>query len=165
MSRPCKCRWVGEITSGIVFKPRGVPLRHLELIELQLDELEALRQAHLEGKSQEEGAEILGISRSTFGRILESAHQKVAAALVNHHALHINGGPIIMEKRQFQCRECGGSWEETFGTGRPAQCPSCSSQNFYRADAGPRQRGCCKGGSHPQGQGKGRINKQEKQQS
>jgi uncharacterized protein len=159
MSRPPKCRWVGQISSGMVFKPRGVPLRHLELIELQLDELEALRQAHLEGKSQEEGAQIMGISRSTFGRILESAHQKVAVALVNQQAIHVNGGPIIMEKRQFQCRDCGGTWEETFGTGRPAQCSACNSQNFIRTDAGPRHLGRCKGGPQARGQGKSRINK------
>jgi predicted DNA-binding protein (UPF0251 family) len=155
MSRPPKCRWVGQLTQGIVFKPRGVPLRNLELVVLQLDELEALRQAHLEGKSQEEGAEILGISRSTFGRILENAHQKITTALVHHQALQIEGGPIIMEKRQFQCRDCGNTWEVAFGTGRPDQCPSCNSQNFNRTDAGPRQRGCCQGGSHPRGHGKG----------
>lgn len=164
MPRPPKCRWVGPIAQGIIFKPRAVPLRDLTVVVMQLDELEALRQAHLEGKTQEEGAEILGISRSTFGRILESAHQKVTSALINHHAIHINGGPIIMEKRQFQCRDCGNTWEEPFGTGRPAQCPTCTSQNFQRADAGPRQRGCCKGGPHPQGRGKGRTIKQEKGQ-
>lgn len=164
MSRPCKCRWVGSIASGIIFKPCGVPLRNLEIVTLQLDELEALRQAHLERKSQEEGAEILGISRSTFGRILENAHQKVASALVNHYALHIKGGPIIMEKRQFQCQDCGNPWEEPFGTGRPAQCPSCSSQIFSRTDAGPRQRGACKRGPHPQGRGQGKTMKPEKGQ-
>ncbi len=149
MSRPPKCRWVGCLSDGLIYKPCGIPLRNLDVVSLQLDELEALRQAHLEGKSQEEGAETLGISRSTFGRILESAHQKITTALIQQKAITIRGGPVIVDKRKFECKDCGHIWEVSFGTGRPPECPSCKSQNFYRTDAGQRQRGACKHGPRP----------------
>ena len=54
----------------------------LEEIVLTPDELEALRLADLEGMYQEKAAENMGISRQTFGRIIESAHKKVAEALI-----------------------------------------------------------------------------------
>jgi predicted DNA-binding protein (UPF0251 family) len=127
------------------------------MIVLQLDELEALRQAHLMGKTQEEGAAALGISRSTFGRILESAHRKLTDALVNSKALSINGGPIIMDKRNFECRDCGHTWEEPYGTGRPNHCPSCNSNNIYRTDAGAHHWGHGHGGGRGMGQGRHRT--------
>jgi len=46
------------------------------LIVLKPDEVEALRLADLEDLYQEEAAASMGISRQTFGRILERAHKK-----------------------------------------------------------------------------------------
>ncbi len=141
-------------------------MQQIESLILQLDELEALRQAHLFKRTQEEGAAEMGISRSTFGRLLESASNKVTDALINHKAIIINGGPIIMAKRTFICANCEHQWEEPFGTGRPTQCPKCMSVNIYRADAGPR--GVCGNPNRPggarmggfgpgRGRGRGRI--------
>jgi predicted DNA-binding protein (UPF0251 family) len=76
------------------YKPRGVPLAVLQRIALTVDELEAVRLADLEGMHQEQAAEKMNISRQTFGRIIESAHKKIADALVNGKALSIEGGPI-----------------------------------------------------------------------
>jgi hypothetical protein len=36
----------------------------------------------------------MNISRQTFGRIIESAHKKIADALVNGKALSIQGGSV-----------------------------------------------------------------------
>jgi predicted DNA-binding protein (UPF0251 family) len=55
------------------------------------EELEALRLADLEGLFQVQAAERMGVSRSTFQRILERAHRQVALALVEGHALHLAG--------------------------------------------------------------------------
>ena len=43
---------------------------------------------------QEQAAKKMNISRQTFGRIVESAHKKIADALVNGKALSIEGGPF-----------------------------------------------------------------------
>lgn len=142
MSRPFKKRRICRLKEGQFFKPRGIPLRICEIIDLQMDEMEALYQADILGRTQEQGAESMGISRSTFGRILENAHRKTADALYNQKAIKIIGGPIVMKVRVFQCKDCGNSWEEPFGTGRPDECPQCGSDNFGRSDSGPRNVGC-----------------------
>jgi len=76
------------------YKPRGIPLSVLEEVTLAVDEFEAIRLADLEGLYQADAAEKMNISRQTLGRILESAHKKIADALVNGKALLIKGGPI-----------------------------------------------------------------------
>lgn len=76
------------------FKPRGIPLSVLQHITLTVDELEAIRLTDLEGFYQEQAAEKMNVSRQTLGRILESAHKKIADALVNGKALSIEGGSI-----------------------------------------------------------------------
>jgi predicted DNA-binding protein (UPF0251 family) len=92
MPRPHKPRLVCHAPDVLYFKPRGVPLMELEEVVLGLDETEALRLADLEGHSQEEVGERMGISRATAGRILELARRKVADALVNGKALRISDG-------------------------------------------------------------------------
>jgi predicted DNA-binding protein (UPF0251 family) len=77
-----------------VFKPAGRRGCEIELIGMTLDEFEALRLADLEGLYQEQAAVCMGVSRATFGRIVESAHRKVAEALVHGKALRIRGGPV-----------------------------------------------------------------------
>jgi predicted DNA-binding protein (UPF0251 family) len=84
------------------YKPRGVPLAVLQRIALTVDELEAIRLADLEGLYQEQAAEKMNISRQTFGRIVESAHKKIADALVNGKALAIEGGSYEIDPRLAQ---------------------------------------------------------------
>jgi predicted DNA-binding protein (UPF0251 family) len=76
------------------FKPRGIPLDQLEEVILKLDEWEALRLADWEGLYQEEAAGRMGISRQTFGNIIESAHKKIADVLLHAKALKIEGGEV-----------------------------------------------------------------------
>ncbi len=98
MPRPVSRRRVGASPVARAYKPAGVPLRELEEVVLSLDELEAIRLADLEGLYQEACAVRMGISRQTFGRIVESARRKVADALVNGKALAFEGGIIHMEE-------------------------------------------------------------------
>jgi predicted DNA-binding protein (UPF0251 family) len=71
------------------FKPNGVPATELNYIQLNLDEWEALRLKNVEDLNQNEAAEKMGISQSTFARILDSANKKVSMALVNGCAIEI----------------------------------------------------------------------------
>jgi len=95
MSRPFAPRRIGCRPGATYFKPAGVPLRVLEEVTLTLDEFEALRLADLEGLYQEGAAEQMQVSRPTFGRIVESARQKVADVLVRGKALRVEGGPVL----------------------------------------------------------------------
>lgn len=89
MARPVKCRRISCRPAVRYFKPIGIPLRDLEEIVLGMDELEAMRLADLEGLYQVDAAEKMGVSRQTIGNILNSAHRKLADALLNGKALRI----------------------------------------------------------------------------
>ncbi len=154
MARPINCRRVGSMPQSDYFKPRGIPLSMLEEVVLTVDEFEALRLADLEGLYQEQAAGKMNVSRQTFGRIIESAHKKVAEALVQGKALKIAGGEFEMASmKKFRCSECQHSWELPYGTGRPESCPSCKSGDIHRAQEdsgyargfGRGQGRCCRG--------------------
>ncbi len=99
---------------------------------MTLDELEALRLTDLDGLYQQEAAKRLHVSRPTFGRIVDSAHSKVADALVNGKALRIEGGRVDMSaERSFACSGCRHSWRIRHGVSHPAQCPACSSRDVH----------------------------------
>jgi uncharacterized protein len=97
MPRPHCCRLVAGEPAAALFRPAGRRGCEIETIDMTLDEFEALRLADLEGLYQEGAATRMGVSRSTFGRIVESAHRKVAEALVHGKALRIQGGPVRCE--------------------------------------------------------------------
>lgn len=101
-----------------VFKPAGTRLGDLETVALDLGGLEALRLADLVGLYHEAAAEMMGVSRATFGRILRDARRRVTDAVVNGKALRVGGGAIVEEE------------------GRPIPCP------VHRHDR-RRGRGCC----------------------
>ncbi len=133
MARPRNCRQVASMPGSDYFKPRGVPLSALEQVILTVDEFEAIRLADLENLYQEQAAEKMKVSRPTFGRIIDSAHQKVAEALVKGKALKIEGGEFKMAAmRKFKCYECQYTWDLPYGTGRPESCPSCKSGKVQR---------------------------------
>lgn len=109
MARPQCCRRVRISPTTQLFKPRGVPLSALEEVILTIDELEAIRLADQEGMYQERAAQMMRVSRQTFGRIVESAHRKIAEALVMGKAIRIEGGSIeitVAEGRGGQRHRC-----------------------------------------------------------
>ena len=89
MARPMICRKVSGEVAARYFKPQGIPMRLLEEVELELDEIEAIRLADLEGLYQVDAAARMGVSRQTFGNIIARAHKKVASALLGGKALRI----------------------------------------------------------------------------
>lgn len=159
MGRPRNCRRVGLMPVSDYFKPRGTPLSMLGEIILTIDEFEAIRLADLENLYQEQAAARMNVSRPTFGRIIDSAHKKVAEALVKGKALKIEGGEFEMAAmRKFRCYECQHSWDLPYGTGRPDKCPSCKSGNIHRVQEdrgyargfGRGQGRCCRGAQQKQ---------------
>ena len=118
MPRPRNPRQVRCIPCTDYFKPRGIPLRGLEEVTLAVEELEALRLADLEGMEQVAGAEQMEVSRPTFARVLASARQKVADALVNGKALRIEGGVFRMAENVPFFGRHGHGW----GQGRGGRC-------------------------------------------
>jgi len=89
MPRPPKPRRINFDPQALYFKPRAIPLSLLEEVELNLDEMEALRLCELEELDQIEAAKQMKISQSTLQRLLSSAHKKIADALTNGKAIKI----------------------------------------------------------------------------
>ena len=136
MVRPQKKRLVYIDPKASFFKPRGIPMIDLKQVRLTLDGLEALRLADFLGLSHEEAGTQMGVSRATFGRIVEQARRLVADALIHGKAIKVEGGKYMRvdpsKKRPFICDRCDHRWTEPPGTGRPEGCPSCSSEAFHR---------------------------------
>ncbi len=94
--RPRKNRLVRNAPTTRFFKPRGIPMSELKTVFLKDEEWEAILLADHEGLTQAEAAELMGISRPTFSRVLAGARQAVAKALVEGAALEIGGGDFRM---------------------------------------------------------------------
>ncbi|MEW6408424.1 MAG: DUF134 domain-containing protein [Patescibacteria group bacterium] len=89
MPRPRLCRKIKFNPNITYFKPQGVPMRFLEVIELTLEEVEALRLKNIEDLEQTECAKKMNTSQSTFQRILSSVYRKISVALINGKAIEI----------------------------------------------------------------------------
>ena len=80
--RVCGCPMKGK-----AFKPTGIPMGEIEKIALYRDELEALKLCDMDGLTQEEAGDKMGISRGTVQRLLSEARKKTATALAECKAL------------------------------------------------------------------------------
>ncbi len=130
MPRPRKHRRLIHEPRPAIYKPVGVRLAGLESVTLLPEELEALRLADLEGCYQEQAAEQMGISRSTFQRIVTDARKKVAQALVEGAALQVEGLTVRVPVVLWHCDDCHHRWDVAHGSGQgdPRVCPACGSQ-------------------------------------
>lgn len=89
MARPKLHRRLAFDPTVQYFKPRGVPLRELEEVELLPDELESLKLYLVDDLDQTISAKKMGISQPTFARIFASANKKVADAIINGKAIKL----------------------------------------------------------------------------
>ncbi|TLX76554.1 DUF134 domain-containing protein [Labilibacter sediminis] len=94
MPRTKRCRRIGRSPNAFMFKPAGIKACNLEEIVLEADEMESIRLADEQGLYHADAAEKMGVSRQTFGRIIEKARKKIATALVNGWVLRIEGEPV-----------------------------------------------------------------------
>lgn len=111
-------------------------MRTLEEVVLATDELEAMRLLDVRGLYQEQAAEQMGVSRRTFGRIVESARAKVTSALIEGKALRIEGvaGPG-WQPPTFRCRHCKHQWQTQPDAKPPLNCPKCENASVPRGRA------------------------------
>ena len=132
MGRQSLPRRVEFIPQTTYFKPTGVPLSQLQEICLSVEEAEAIRLKDIERLEQEECAQKMSISRPTFSRVLGSARQKMADALLNGKAIRIKGGNFGMALSRFRCVN-GHEWNVPFQVmiNTPPQfCPTCNTPSI-----------------------------------
>lgn len=89
MPRCKKQRCCRLLENERIFKPIGIPLSEMEIVDIEIDEIEAVRLCDYEGKSQIETAEIMGISRGTVQRLLNSGRRKILDGLLHLKAIKL----------------------------------------------------------------------------
>jgi predicted DNA-binding protein (UPF0251 family) len=97
--RTPKVRFIQKMPKISQFSPRGKAGRPDE-VELKIDQFEALKLADFQGYSQDEGAQLMGISRPSFGRILRMGRKMVADAVVNGKTIRIRVADVQVGVRQ-----------------------------------------------------------------
>ena len=126
-------RMVSYIPETNFFKPVGMPLRTLEVIQVKVEELEAIKLIDYNGYEQEKAAIEMGVSRKTLWRDLKSGRKKIAEALVEGKALLIKGGSFIVMQK-FKCNDCGLEWKMSFGNALPKVCIRCGGVSIERIE-------------------------------
>jgi predicted DNA-binding protein (UPF0251 family) len=99
---------------------------------IALDEFEAVRLADLEELYQERAAARMGVSRPTFSRIIQSAHRKIAEALVSGKSLRIEGGSVrVSAPGRSRCSRCGRE------SPHACECPHCRGEGHAETAGRP----------------------------
>ena len=130
MTRPLCCRKIGCVPNVNYFKPQGESASS-ENVTLSLDEFEAIKLADYEGQYQESAALQMNISRQTFGRIIDSAHKKIADVLINGKSLKIEGGTVaIVTQDTVTCKKCPRLRKAIANTEIPEKCRQCKKINL-----------------------------------
>jgi predicted DNA-binding protein (UPF0251 family) len=124
MPRPIRNRKVVNPPQMSGFKPFGMPLCELKVIELQFDEYESINLFNYQGLPQDEAAEMMAISRPTFTRVYNRALKKIAKAFVEGMAIRIEGGNVEFEKQWYKCQKC---FKLIDGMENHIKCVGCKS--------------------------------------
>ncbi|MBU0894434.1 MAG: DUF134 domain-containing protein [Nanoarchaeota archaeon] len=153
MVRPTRTRRIFFQPDITYFKPAGIPMVNLKETILSFDELESIRLIDSEKMEQNKAGKKMKISQSTLSRLLREGRKNLADAILQGHAIKIQGGNFKMVKqvgrgfgrglggggrmRRFaagpggicKCLKCG--YEEPQVRGQPCtnkKCPKCQTQ-------------------------------------
>lgn len=102
MPRPRKCRMVGFVPINPCFHPQ---LGNTDEVVLSIEEVEAIRLSDFMSLDQDAASESMDVSRGTFQRIINTARQKLADALVNGKTIRIQGGNYQVTSDKPCCKE------------------------------------------------------------
>jgi predicted DNA-binding protein (UPF0251 family) len=80
--------YIGHDPKAKTFRPH--PDSEHEPVILEPEELEVIRLVDLEGLSQEEAGQRMGISRGTIWRLLQSARKKTTSALTEGRTIQVS---------------------------------------------------------------------------
>jgi len=89
MPRFKKKRFCRLLDNVKIYKPVAIPFERLDVVEIFLDEFEALRLCDHEKLSQIKAAQKMNISRGTVQRLLDSGRFKLINAIINDMAIKI----------------------------------------------------------------------------
>lgn len=112
------------------FRPMWMRASYRQAVVLHLEEYEALRLVDYEGKTHEETAALMQVSRPTVTRIYESARKKLGTALVEGRSFLIEGGEIELYGEHYLCEDCQNKIILRSGETPPPECPECGSKRI-----------------------------------
>ena len=115
MARPVKRRRVCGLPPVGAFRPEGGPGG--PVIEVTVDEYEAVRLIDLLGLTQEECAAQMNVARTTVQAIYDSAREKLARMLAEGRPLAVQGGTYDLCGQAEHC--CGRRCRRRGGGGGP----------------------------------------------
>lgn len=129
MARPKKYRMIEYSLKPIEFSPNKPSEGE---VELSMDELEALRLADVEKMYQKDAAKLMGISRQTFGRIIDSAHAKIADAILNSKKIKVGKAGNCRVIKLMKCEQCGKIFRASIDFDyQNHECPYCHKRHVH----------------------------------
>lgn len=100
MARPQKFRTISDIRpKSNYFIPEGIPTSEIDKVYLTAEEFESMRLRHDLHLKQTDAATEMGISQTTYSRILNFAYTKLTKAL-------IEGKAIVLQTHRFEEKLC-----------------------------------------------------------
>ncbi|NLJ97867.1 MAG: DUF134 domain-containing protein [Tissierellia bacterium] len=101
-------------------------LHNVDEIFLKVEELESMRLKDIEGLTQQECADIMGISRQTFQSIIANGRKKVTMSLIEGKPINIGGGNYSFKFCRLRCKSCNRTYDIKYMKDKNI-CPSCNS--------------------------------------
>jgi len=136
-ARPRIKKIVDSLPLYVLYKPMGVEEENLETESLTLEEVEALKLKDGQELKQVEAAKQMGISRSTFQRLLHSARKKVVNSLLEGKAIKFEGGNYIANENIISSKCTKGNYHFFIKKGdlkgqqyklSKIKCPKCGKK-------------------------------------
>jgi len=131
--------WVNQTPENFYFDDRFQ--KSNESLSLTISEFETMRLKHNMKLNQYQAAEKMGISQSTFSRILERAHEKVVEALIGGKNIKVQGDDFDFKFvfKGYGCLDCSHQWEDKSASREKKEviCSKCNSTNVYYLEKEP----------------------------
>lgn len=111
------------------FKPGHIRGHRLKKIYSTIDEYEAIRLADYLRLDHKTAATRMKISRPTFSRLIATARNKIAMALIEGREIIFEGGNYEFINTLHRCLDCGDEKIQPVAT-TICECTNCGSENL-----------------------------------
>lgn len=101
-----------------------------KVVNLLLEEYEALKLSDYDHKNHKDAAVEMGVSRPTFTRIYASGLEKLAKAFVEGTGIVIEGGHVYFDSDWYFCKICNCRFNNPEKESEPNCCPLCGAEGI-----------------------------------
>lgn len=113
-----KKRYCRRLDNEKVYCPKGQTFELENIVEIELDEFEAIRMCDYEGLSQIQASEEMNVSRATIQRLLLSGRKKMVSGILYNKTIYIKNetANIVLKGENKMNRNLEGSLRIAFPT-------------------------------------------------